>query len=531
MRVAFVYALSATRINADISTTSAVSRAHRNTVQSGVARPIRRSGSIFARGCAHRGARPFRRFLDAQTGGPMVSHAARWRQVSLALLLVAAAPPLLAAQGTTAAIRGGIADATGPLPGATIAARDTLTGFTYEAVSDSEGGFHLSGLRPGTYAISVAMNQYKPQAKTIEVLVGATVTLNFRIEPDVIYTESVEVVGNSRLVETRTAEVSTNVTADQIRYLPQDQHNFLSFVALAPGARVSNDETRKQVTAAGLDATQVNVFIDGVSYKNDVLDGGVVGQDASRGSPFPQTAVQEFQVLTQNYKAEHEKASSMVITAVTKSGGNRWAGDGFLFYQNRSLVADEYFAQLRGDPKPTYTRFQPGLSVGGPIVRDRVQMFGAYEENRQDRSNRVFVGSTPFPASLNFLHDYEGSFVSPFRERMFFGKVTNQPRAGQTLDVSYSTRHETDIRDFGQQVSVASADNVRNQVDSVLGRYLVPGKRSLNEATLTWQRSNWNPEPENITDVGLDYLGVLRIGGRDTTQNFIQTRTSLRDDY
>ena len=107
---------------------------------------------------------------------------------------------------------------------------------------------------------------------------------------------------------------STNVTTEQVRYLPQNQRNFLNFAALAPGARVSDDETRKQVTGGGLDATQINVFIDGVSFKNDVLDGGVVGQDSSRGSPFPQTAVQEFQVLTQNYKAEHEKASSLVIT-------------------------------------------------------------------------------------------------------------------------------------------------------------------------------------------------------------------------
>ncbi len=462
----------------------------------------------------------------------MSGPAARWSTAILVILVIASAlPSRLWAQGTTATIQGTIADATGPLPGATITARDTQTGFTYEAVSDGQGGFNLAGLRPATYEIAVAMNQYKPQAKTVQVLVGQTVTANFRIDPDVVYTESVDVVGNSRLVETRTAQVSTNVTTDQIRYLPQNQRNFLNFAALAPGARVSDNETRKQVTAGGLDATQINVFIDGVSYKNDVLDGGVVGQDSSRGSPFPQTAVQEFQVLTQNYKAEHEKASSLVITAVTKSGGNQWAGEGFLFYQNKNLVGQEYFAKLRGEPKPVFKRFQPGVSVGGPLTKDRLQVFGAYEENRQDRSNRVSVGTTPFPASLNFLHDYEGTFVSPFRERLFFGKVTNQPRAGRTVDISYSSRHETDIRSFGDRVSYASAENVRNQVDSVLGRYLLPGMRWLNEATLTWQRSNWNPRPENITDVGLDYQSVLRIGGRDTTQDFIQTRTSLRDDY
>ncbi len=125
------------------------------------------------------------------------------------------------------------------------------------------------------------------------------------------------------------SEIATNVTAQQIEELPQNNRNFLNFAALAPGVRIV--EQREQPggprrRAAGL---QHNVFIDGTSYKNDVLQGGVVGQDSSRGNPFPQNAVQEFRVLTQNFKAEYEKASSALITAVTKSGGNDFHGDVF----------------------------------------------------------------------------------------------------------------------------------------------------------------------------------------------------------
>ena len=322
----------------------------------------------------------------------MTGPASRWWKALAFVMLTVGTSSLAAAQGTTASISGIISDDHGALPGATIVAKDTQSGFTYEAVSDAQGAFNLSGLRPGTYEITVSMVQYKPQSKTVQVLLGQTLSSNFRIGPDVMYAESVQVVGSSRLIETRTSEVSTSVTSEQVRYLPQNQRNFLNFASLAPGARVSDDETRKQVTGGGLDATQVNVFIDGVSYKNDVLDGGVVGQDSSRGSPFPQTAVQEFQVLSQNYKAEHEKASSLVITAVTKSGGNRWSGEGFLFYQNKSLVSNEYFAEKRGDPKPTYERFQPGVSIGGPIIKDRLQVFGSYEDNRQDRTTACSWG-------------------------------------------------------------------------------------------------------------------------------------------
>jgi hypothetical protein len=453
-----------------------------------------------------------------------------WRVVLCVALLVLA-PPAVRAQGTAASIQGIIVDEGGPLPGATIVAKDTQSGFVFETVAGSDGSFSLPGLRPGTYEITVSMNQYKPQSKTLQVQVGQALTANFKVTPDVLYTENVEVVGNSRLVETRTSQIATTVTTEQVRYLPQNQRNFLNFAALAPGARVSDSETRKQVTGGGLDATQINVFIDGVSYKNDVLDGGVVGQDSSRGSPFPQTAVQEFQVLSQNYKAEREKASSLVISAVTRSGGNRWSGEGFLLYQNKALVEKELFAKRRGDPKPAYKRFQPGVAIGGPLVKDRLQVFGAYEENRQDRANRVFLGTTPFPESLNFLRDFEGTFISPFREKLFFAKLTSQPRPGHTADVSYSLRDETDIRNFGQQNSFEAAENVRNRVDSILGRWALPVRQALNEATITYQRSNWNPEPLDDTAVGLNYQNVMRIGGRDTTQDFIQTRVSLRNDY
>jgi hypothetical protein len=227
-------------------------------------------------------------------------------------------------------------------------------------------------LRPGKYKIQVTVSQFKPEARTVEVLVGQTVTANFRITPDMVYTEAVTVVGDTRLVDTRTSQVTTNITQEQIRYLPQNTRNFLNFAALAPGVRVSDNEFRKEFSAGALPSQNVNVFVDGVSYKNDVIDGGLIGQDSSRGNPFPQNAVQEFQVLTQNFKAEYEKAASAIITAVTKSGGNRFSGDVFSFYQDKNLVenkaivrnADDLLVVGKTEPRPTYERWQWGASLG-----------------------------------------------------------------------------------------------------------------------------------------------------------------------
>jgi hypothetical protein len=452
-------------------------------------------------------------------------------------------PVPAAAQVSTATIQGTVTDDTGALPGASVTARDATSGFTHEATTAGDGTFSLPGLRPGRYEITVTVSQYKPQAKTVEVLVGQTVTANFRITPDVVYTESVSVVADSRLVDTRTTQITTNVTTAQIQNLPQNTRNFLNFAALAPGVRVSDNEFRKEFSSGALPSQNVNVFIDGVSFKNDVIDGGLVGQDASRGNPFPQNAVQEFQVLTQNFKAEYEKAASAVVTAVTKSGGNRYSGELFNFYQDKGLVDNEAIVRnadgllVKGEttPKPTYERFQWGASLGGPIVRNRMQFFGSYEENRQDRDGTVIVGSvSTAPADLvSALRAYEGVFTSPFREKLLFGKLSAQPAQGQQVEVTYNWRNETDIRGFGGQGgsnSFETAENVRNRVDSIQGKWQRAGSRTLNEFYASYQRYRWNPSPENPEIIGQNYSGLLRIGGRDTEQRVVQQRFSIRDD-
>lgn len=471
------------------------------------------------------------------------SGAARRPAVWLAVMLtlVAGSASFIEAQISTATVHGRVADATGVLPGVTVTARETQSGFTHDAVTGADGVYTLAGLRPGTYEIRVTMDQYKPQARTVQVLVGQTVTVDFTISPDLTYSETVQVV-SERLVDTRTTEVSTNVTEEQIRHLPQNSRNFLNFAALAPGLRVSDNELRKEFSAGALPSQNVNVFIDGVSYKNDVIDGGVVGQDASRGNPFPQSAVREFQVLTQNFKAEYEKAASAIITAVTKSGSNRFAGDVFGYFQDKDLVENEIivrdpdtqmFVKGKATPKPAYERWQWGASLGGPIVKDKAQFYASYEENRQDRASSVLVGSVSnAPASLVAdLREREGLFTSPFREKLLFGKGSWQPAVGHHVEVTYNWRNETDIRGFGGATSFEAAENVRNRVDSVQGRWQVAGSSFLNETYLSYQRYRWNPEPENEESIGLNYEGLLRIGGRDTEQLFVQQRPSLRNDY
>src|SRR2546423_6495667 len=137
----------------------------------------------------------------------------------------------------------------------------------------------------------------------------------------------------------------------------------------------------------GVQTCALPIF-DGASYKNDVLQGGVAGQDASRGNPFPLNAVREFRVITQNYKAEYQKASSAIIAATTQSGTNEWRGNAFYYGMGQGFIARDPFLAPSAS-KPEFRRTLAGLSVGGPLIRDRLHVFASYEGNYQNRFSIV----------------------------------------------------------------------------------------------------------------------------------------------
>ncbi len=347
-------------------------------------------------------------------------------------------------------------------------------------------------------------------------------------------------------VETRTSEVATNVTQQQLQQLPSPSRNFLDLAALAPGVTITEDRINgtgfRTFQAGGQDPSSTNIFVDGTSLKNDLTGGGVTGQDASRGNPFPRSAIQEYRVISQNFKAEYQKASSAIITATTKSGSNVWSGNALFGYQNKDLVALDTFQRATPNfTKPDYTRSLAGLSVGGPIQRDRLFFFGAYEGNYQNRSNQVlFAPPSGFPSldTVN-LARYNGNFVSPFRETMVFGKLNYTIDPKSSAEVSFSTRHETDVRDFGSancpgvmcafQEAVDFAQDV-SVAQLKYNRFTGPW---LNEAKVDYSRFRRHPGPDTpglparIYQYGnADHV----IGSNFSTQDYIQRRIGLRDD-
>ncbi|MEO7367188.1 MAG: TonB-dependent receptor, partial [Gemmatimonadaceae bacterium] len=471
------------------------------------------------------------------------------RAIVTAVTLVAAMSTTLAAQTSTGILRGSVTGDNGaPAIGAQITATNVSSGVPRTTTAHDDGLYVLPGVIPGTYTVTVRRIGTSPQTRTVVVQIGATQVQNFALvdQPTTLSTQLITAASGR---ETQTSESATNITKAQIEKLPTPSRNFLDLAALSPGVTVTQDRVNgnfRTVSAGGQAPSSVNLFIDGTSFKNDLTQGGIAGQDASRGNPFPRNAVQEYRVIGQNFKAEYQKASSAVITATTKSGGNTWSGNALVGYQNASFVALDTFqrkdkaAAIKAGNKykvPQYNRTLSALSFGGPVVKDKIHFFGSYEGNVQNRSNRVSIPTPPsgFPAldTVN-LTQYNGSFGSPFRENLFFGKLSDAINENSNAEISFSNRNETDIRDFGGNQSFTSANNFHNYNTVVQAKHSYFTGPWLNEALVSYSKFRRGFSPNSAGTAHRLYITptgcCFEIGSARSTQEYVQKGLGLRND-
>jgi hypothetical protein len=473
------------------------------------------------------------------------------RGAAAAIALLCIASGSLFAQNSTGTIRGTVSGAGGaPIASAQILARNTSSGVQRTTQSNDAGVYNLVGLVPGTYDVTVRRIGSAPQSRTIVVQIGSTQQQDFSLSAQATQLAT-QVVTAATGTETRTSESATNVTQAQIAKLPTPSRNFLDLAALAPGVSVTDDRMDanskspafRTVSAGGQSPSSLNLFIDGTSFKNDMTQGGIAGQDASRGNPFPRNAVQEYRVIGQNFKAEYQKASSAVITATTKSGGNVWSGNALVGYQNASMVQLDTFQRRDKNANPTtfkkpeYTRTLSALSFGGPIVKDKIHIFGSYEGNIQNRANRVSFSPPPagFPAldTVN-LAQYNGNFGSPFRETLLFGKLSDEINDKSSAELSFSNRHETDVRQFGGNQAFSTANNFHNYNTSIQLKHNYFTGPWLNEALVSYTKFHrgFSPNTPGTAHRLFIYPNscCYEIGGFVSTQEYIQKGPSFRDD-
>ena len=384
------------------------------------------------------------------------------------------APP--AAAQTTSTVQGHV---DGAAAGATVTLTDISTGHTDTTKVDAKGDYILVGLAPSTYRVSSGSRTAEVvvplgQAVTAD-LVDATATATTAGGNDIVVT-------GSRARDVRTATVSTNISRFQLENLPNGDRNFLNFAALAPGVTVSPPTLggkARQVQAGGINSDNTNTFIDGISIKNLVNHGGTVGQNLSSGNPFPASAVDQFDVQTQNFKAEFEQAGSAVISSVTKTGGDTFHGEVFGEWQPKAFISENYDdrkghlnnATAPYRAKPDFDTKYYGADLGGPIIKDTLTFFADFEGTKKTfGSNDINVYSgnlAALPAAAQTYAasartQYNGSFPATFDEKLYFGKLTLYATARDTINVSAFIRNESNLQINGGATTLDASTNNRN---------------------------------------------------------------------
>jgi len=457
--------------------------------------------------------------------------------------LILAAP---AAAQTTSTVQGHVDDAAA---GATVTLTDTNTGHQDTVTVDANGNYILPGLPPSTYRVSSG-----DKSVVVVVPLGQAVTADLLAEAAA--TKDI-VVTASRARDVKTPVVSTNVSRFQLDNLPNGDRNFLNFAALAPGVTVEAPTLggkARRVQAGGINSDNTNTFIDGISIKNLVNHGGTVGQNLSSGNPFPASAVDQFDVQTQNFKAEFEQAGSAVISSVTKTGGNSFHGEVFGEWQPKAFISENYDdrpghlnnATAPYRPKPNFDTKYYGGDLGGPIIKDKLTFFVDFEGTTKTfGSNDINVYPvlplTPTPGALTYAQNarkqYNGSFPANFDEKLYFGKLTFYATERDTVNVSAFIRDEANLQINGGVTTTDASTNNRNSEHRYQLTWNHRGDNWLNEFTFARDAAANGAIP-NVTGPSIHVTNgsnmgsgdALVLGGLNFTQDDHQYQTLFKDN-
>ena len=355
--------------------------------------------------------------------------------IAVAAALTIASPAM--AQSELGTLQGHVA---GAAAGTQVVAVDTHTGQRSVGTVDAQGNYTILGLRPSDYSVTVAGHP----AQTTQLLVGQTVTMDFA-ETRTATGGAIVVTGRRIAQPVQAQTVATNITTAQIENLPQNTRNFLSFAQLAPGVQLVSPSGSQQLQAGALSPSNANILIDGMSFKNPINHGGALGQNFGIGNPFPQIAIQEYQVQTQNFGAETGQAASALLTAVTKTGGDHFHGSAFIEFQPKKFITQPFFDKKNNVPKPDYKRYQFGGDFGGPIIPGKLTFYVAGEgtiEKLPTTTGNVQGIPTSLAQDINISH------TKDFKQGLYFGKLTWFATPNDTVNLEGFIRRENNLSDI-----------------------------------------------------------------------------------
>jgi hypothetical protein len=291
----------------------------------------------------------------------------------------------------TGALAGMVLDSSGGgIPQAKVEVRNETTADLREVLSQANGGFVVPLLLPGKYRLEVKKPGFKTTVQPgVTISVTETARLDVTLEVGAVQ-EQVTVSTEAALLQTESSALGRVTDRQQVSDLPLVARNFTQIVTLSPGieANVNNASdlgrgaggtSQGNFRAHGAQGADNNFQMNGVPV-NDLQSSG----NTSGGVAIPNPdAIQEFKVQTGLYDASYGRNAGANVNVVTRSGGNNFHGSAFEYFRNNALNANEFFRNRAGQPRGILKQNQFGMTLGGPIVKEKLLFFVSYQGTRQ----------------------------------------------------------------------------------------------------------------------------------------------------
>ena len=366
-----------------------------------------------------------------------------------ALLMMLPVSGVFAQGSTTAALAGTVVDEKGQgLPGASVIAVHEPTGSRYGGSTRADGRYNIVNMRVGgPYKITVSFVGYKNAVQSgIVLTLAQELRQNFKLEVNQSQLEEVKVVASrSSIINSGRTGAATTVGNNQITTLPTLNRSLGDFARLDPRAN--------GLSFAGRNSLYNNITVDGAFFNNAFALSSTIGGQAG-ASPISVDAIDQFQVLIAPYDVRQGMATGANINVVTKSGTNNWSGSGYYFGTDQGLVGNKIGDVV--NQYGTFARGQIGARIGGALIKDKLFVFGSFEQETQTDPGSNFVatrtGSEPNKsiakaADLDRLKDF---LMTKFKYNPGAYENWNKEKYSQKvnlrLDWNISDKHKFNVK-------------------------------------------------------------------------------------
>jgi hypothetical protein len=428
------------------------------------------------------------------------------------------------AQAPVGTLTGIVTDPSGAvIRNAEITIRNKATGAERKLRSDEDGSFSAAALPAGEYEVQGQASGFRTLLRQVTLEVGAIARVEMTMEVGQ-KTEIVTVESSSAAqLNYESHTIDGVITRQKIQELPLNGRSFLQLAFLEPGVTASPGSTSQynslfSVSILGGASDKTAITVDGGNVRNSI--------EGNTGMNFSQEVVQEFQLSSTNFDLSTGITSVGSVNIVTRTGGNQYHGSGYFFFRDHNMAAYPGLARNPLAPDPFFARRNPGLWIGGPIIKNRLFFFSNYEYTNQ-------ASVVTFQPNLASASSLTGNFPSPYKGHLFSARIDWKVSEKHNAFLRYS--HDQN-RGFGPNGGPVLPSNwLQNKNFSDQG---VIGITSALKPTLVndfrfnytyWQNRNLFPDSSVCPDcVGLNFP-QLQINGTNVTIGNTSNATQGRD--